>query len=104
MPPRLFTNRTSVLAFVLTFFHGVVLYWASYFLPVYFQAVLQASPQQSGIDSLAVAIPLVPFGIIGGVMIAKTGRYKTNQVVAIVLAAVGIRYINLLHQKSSTAE
>lgn len=104
MPPRLFANRTSVLAFVLTFFHGVVLYWASYFLPVYFQAVLQASPQQSGIDSLAVAIPLVPFGIIGGVMIAKTGRYKINQVVGFALAAVGIGCLSLLDQKSSTAE
>ena len=46
-PFRLFVNRTSVIAFMLTFLHGVILYWATYFMPIYFQAVLQTSPQRS---------------------------------------------------------
>ncbi|KAL3440066.1 hypothetical protein BJX65DRAFT_315158 [Aspergillus insuetus] len=42
--PRLFSNRTSLTAFILSFLHGTLLYWTSYFLPVYFQSVLQISP------------------------------------------------------------
>ncbi|KAI9683048.1 MAG: hypothetical protein M1822_006241 [Bathelium mastoideum] len=102
-PPRLFTNRTSGIAFALTFLHGVILYWASYFMPVYFQAVREASPEQSGINTLPAAIPLVPFGILGGIMIAKTGRYKLNQMVGFVLAAVGIGCFPVLDRNSSTA-
>lgn len=64
-PLRLFSHRTFSLAFLLTFLHGILLYWASYFLPVYFQAVLREYPQRSGIHTLAAAIPMVPFGILG---------------------------------------
>ena len=103
-PPRLFANRTTTLAFVLTLLHGVVLYWASYFMPVYFQAVLQASSERSGINTLAAAVTLVPFGILGGMIIARTGHYKINQLVGFALAAVGIGCLSLLNQDSATAE
>jgi MFS family permease len=99
-PLRLFSNKTSALAFVLTFLHGIVLYWSSYFLPVYFQAVLEASPQQSGINSLAAAVPFVPFGIVGGFLIAKYGRYKLNQIVGFALVAVAIGCFSTLDQNS----
>ncbi|KAI9667764.1 MAG: hypothetical protein M1821_000581 [Bathelium mastoideum] len=63
----------------------------------------EASPEQSGINTLPAAIPLVPFGILGGIMIAKTGRYKLNQMVGFVLAAVGIGCFPVLDRNSSTA-
>ena len=72
-------------------------------MPVYFQAVREASPQQSGINTLPAAIPLVPFGIFGGIMIAKTGRYKLNQMVGFILAAVGVGCFAVLDRNSSTA-
>lgn len=102
-PLRLFSHRTSSLAFLLTFLHGILLYWASYFLPVYFQAVLKASPQKSGINTLAAAIPMVPFGILGGFWIAKNGHYRLNQILGFTLAAVAIGCFSILDQNSSTA-
>lgn len=36
MPVRLFANRTSLGGYALTFIHGILLYWALYFLSVYF--------------------------------------------------------------------
>lgn len=101
-PLRLFSNKTSALAFVLTFLHGIILYWSSYFLPVYFQAVLKSPPQQSGINSLAAAIPLVPFGIVGGFLIAKYGRYKMNQIMGFALSAIAVGCFSLLDQNSPT--
>ena len=102
MPLRLFKNRTSSTAFLLTFLHGIILYWVSYFFPAYCQAVLQASSEGSGIDTLAGVITMVPFGIIGGVFTAKTGRYKPNQIVGFGLAAIGIGCFSILDETSPT--
>jgi hypothetical protein len=101
--PRLFSQRTSALAFFLTFLHGCLLYWASYFIPVFFQAVLQASPQQSGINTLAGAIPMVPFGILGGFVIARTGHYRLNQVIGFALTAIALGCCCTMNQNSTTA-
>ncbi|PYI03527.1 MFS general substrate transporter [Aspergillus sclerotiicarbonarius CBS 121057] len=53
MPLRLFNNRTSLGAFALTFIHAILTYWITSFLPVYFQAVKEASPIRSGILAAA---------------------------------------------------
>ncbi|ESZ99146.1 major facilitator transporter [Sclerotinia borealis F-4128] len=74
-----------------------------YFLPVYFQAVMKDSPQKSGINTLAAAIPMVPFGIVGGILIAKAGHYKLNQILGFALAAIAIGCFSILDQDSSTA-
>ncbi|KAF7895300.1 hypothetical protein EAF00_007114 [Botryotinia globosa] len=58
----------------------ILLYWASYFLPVYFQAVLKNSPQESGIHTLAAAIPM-----------------------GFALATIAIGCFSILDQNSSTA-
>ncbi|TGO47499.1 hypothetical protein BOTNAR_0522g00020 [Botryotinia narcissicola] len=102
-PLRLFSRRTSSLAFLLTFLHGILLYLASYFLPVYFQAVLKDSLQESGIHTLAAAIPMVPFGIFGGFWIAKVGHYRLNQILGFALATIAIGSFSILDQNSSTA-
>ena len=104
MPLRLFQNQTSAIAYLQTFLHGVLLYWVIYFLPVYFQAALRASPQQSGVYILASMVPLVPFGIVGGAVIARTGRYKPNQLVGFALMTIGIGCLTLLDQRSSKTE
>ncbi|CAG8976786.1 hypothetical protein HYALB_00012029 [Hymenoscyphus albidus] len=70
---------------------------------VYFQAVKGASPQQSGINTLAGAIPMVPFGILGGFIIARTGHYRLNQLFGFGLAALAIGCFSILDQHSSTS-
>ena len=104
MPLRLFTNRSSLIGYTLTFLHGVLLYWVLYFLPVYFQAVLQETPQQSGIDMLPTMAPFVPFAIIGGTLISRSGRYKFNQLIGFALMSIGVGCFTLLDQNSSKAE
>ncbi|PKX88404.1 MDR family MFS transporter [Aspergillus novofumigatus IBT 16806] len=86
-------NTTSLVAYILTFLHGIIMSWLSFFLPVYFQVMLRASPMRSGVDILAIVIPLMPAGIAGGLMVAITGR----------LIAVGVGLLTLLTDKSSTA-
>lgn len=104
MPLRLFKNSTSLIGYTLTFLHGVLLYWVLYFLPVYFQAVLQDTPQQSGINMLPTMALFVPFAIIGGTLISRSGRYKINQLIGFALMSVGVGCFTLLDQKSSIGE
>ncbi|EHK99054.1 putative Uncharacterized transporter C3H1.06c [Glarea lozoyensis 74030] len=54
----------------------IVTSWLSFFLPVYFQVLLEVTPEMSGAYLLATVIPLMPAAMFGGWYITKTGRYK----------------------------
>jgi MFS family permease len=103
MPLRLFQNRTSLVTFILTFVHGIATIWPLYFLPVYFQAVLQASTEDSGIDLLPTILAIVPFAILAGVVMGKIGRYKPIHLVGFAIMIVGFGLFTLLDEDSSTA-
>lgn len=94
MPLYLFANRTSAATFALTFLHGLITMCAFYFLPVYFQGVLSATPYRSGIMLLPTILALVPFAIIRGLLLTKFGRYKP-----ILIVVFGL--FSLLDQNSS---
>ena len=104
MPPRLFSNRTSLIAFTLSFLHGALTYWVVYFLPVYFQSVLRSSPTRSGVQMLPTVIVLIPFAIIAGVIVTETGRYKPIQVVGFTLMTLGVGLFTLLDSSTPTGQ
>ncbi|KAL4965415.1 MDR family MFS transporter [Aspergillus stella-maris] len=102
MPMRLFTNRTSSTMFILTFIHGILLYWACYFLPVYFQAVLDASPTRSGIMLFPIATTTAPFGVLAGILITVTGHYRAFHFAGFGLMTIACGLFTLLDEASST--
>ncbi|KAI0105548.1 major facilitator superfamily domain-containing protein [Nemania sp. FL0031] len=102
IPLRLFSHSITAIVFLLTFLHGIVTMWSVYFLPVYFQGVLSATPYRSGIMLLPTILALVPGGIISGLLLTKFGRYKPILVVALALIVVGFGLFSLLNQNSST--
>lgn len=104
MPIRVYSNSVSLLAYILTFLHGIEMSWLSFFLPVYFQVLLEASPLKSGVNLLAIVIPLMPAGIAGGLTIAKTGRYKPTMVAGYALLSIGVGCLTILDSHSSTAK
>lgn len=102
-PPRLFANRTSAAAFFLTFVHALYSFWVLYFLPVYFQAVLLARPERSGVLLLATVITLVPGGMVSGILLSKTGRYRVLHMAGFALMTLGTGLFILLDKHSSIA-
>ena len=90
IPLRLFMNRTSVAAFVLTFLHSLLTLLVIYFLPVYFQAVLLTSPTTSGVNMLPTVLIMVPLSAISGAMLSKLGRYKPFHYTGFATLALGI--------------
>ena len=104
MPIHLFTDRTSLTAFILTFLHSVVTIWAIYFLPVYFQGVLGSSPGRSGVQLLPTVLFIIPFAAAGGKLVARFGRYRPVHLAGYAIMVLGFGLLCLLSGTSSTAE
>ncbi|RAR13001.1 major facilitator superfamily transporter [Stemphylium lycopersici] len=75
MPLELFSKRSNLAALCTCFFHAFVFISANYFLPLYFQAVLGATPILSGVYLLPTALSLSFLSAFTGVFIKKTGQY-----------------------------
>ncbi|OTA69320.1 MFS general substrate transporter [Hypoxylon sp. EC38] len=103
MPPRLFSHRTSLGSYGLTFIHSPCSYWITYFLPLYFQAVLEADPVTSGVDLLPTVIVSMPFAILAGVGLSKFGRYRPWHFIGVGLFASSFGLFSLLDENSSRA-
>lgn len=75
MPMAIFSSVTNCATLGVVFFHGYVFISASYYLPLYFQAIRGATPILSGVYLLPTAIALAVGSLSTGVFVAKTGAY-----------------------------
>ncbi|KAF2498804.1 MFS multidrug transporter-like protein [Lophium mytilinum] len=75
MPLPIFSARSNMAALGVCFFHAFVFISGSYYLPLYFQAVLGATPLLSGVYLLPTALSLSFSSIFTGIFIKKTGKY-----------------------------
>ncbi|RAO72222.1 uncharacterized protein BHQ10_008234 [Talaromyces amestolkiae] len=76
IPLRLFKNRHNLAVFGSCFCHASVFISGAYYLPLYFQSVLLASPILSGVYTLPQVLSLSVTSAMIGIIIKKTGRYK----------------------------
>lgn len=104
VPPRLFATRTSAIVFAVTFLNSANLYWVLFFLPVYFQAVLLASPTRSGVYLMPIIVIAVPTAIVAVLLLTKFGRYKPLHLFGFAVSTLGLGLMSLLDEHSSTAE
>ncbi|KAF7586606.1 hypothetical protein BBP40_008633 [Aspergillus hancockii] len=102
-PRSIVSNRTSVAALVATLLHAICIYWAFYFLPIYFQAVRGASAMRSGVDTLPIFAGVLPFSILGGILLSKLGRYKPLHLLGFIPLTISFGLFSLLTAHSSTA-
>jgi EmrB/QacA subfamily drug resistance transporter len=89
VPPNLFRNRTYAASMVSTFFAAFAFFGAIIFLPRWFQIVQGYTPTFSGLAALPLVIGLIGSSIASGLIVARTGRYRTLIVAAIITMAVG---------------
>lgn len=101
MPPKLFSNRTSVSIFVMAFVHGILLLYVTYFMPVYFQAVRGATPTRSGVEIFPIATTIAPAAAVSGVLVTITGKYRLYHFLGFALMAAGCGSLSTLDASSS---
>ncbi|KAJ5549240.1 Efflux pump dotC [Penicillium frequentans] len=76
IPTRLFGEWYNVLILLVCFCHGFVFISGTYYLPLYFQTVLMASPIMSGVYVLPLVLALSIGSAATGIVMKKTGRYR----------------------------
>ncbi|KAI0107054.1 MFS general substrate transporter [Nemania sp. FL0031] len=105
IPPRLFkTHRNIALLYGSAFFINgpfqVVVYW----LPIWFQAVLGDSPEQSGIRYLPTVISDAVTSILGSGIAMAIGFWNPFLVLGIALVGVSGGLLSTLYEKVSYAK
>ena len=75
MPFRIFGQSHLLCTLAVCFLDAFVFNSVAYFMPLYFQVVLGASPLHSGLWMLALAIPLAIISAAAGFLMHKTGHY-----------------------------
>jgi MFS family permease len=75
IPLHIFKYRSNIAVLATTFCHGFVFIGGSYYLPLYFQAVLGHGPIISGVLLLANVVSVSLFSLSSGMFIRKTGVY-----------------------------
>jgi MFS family permease len=76
IPPRIFATRSSAACLAVGFLHGFTYIACLYYLPLYFQLVLGASPVQSGLWLLIAAVPMSVITVAAALVIVRTGWYR----------------------------
>ena len=89
MPLRLFKDKSNIATLLVCFIHGVVFISAAYYLPLYFQTVLNATPILSGVYLFPFVLGLSFTSIFVGIFIKKTGQYLPPIWVGMTCMAIG---------------
>ncbi|KAM5356606.1 hypothetical protein ACJ41O_003252 [Fusarium nematophilum] len=90
LPVHLFRAWSSAAAYAVTFFHAFVFMGVAYYLPLYFQAVLLASPLRSGLYLLPFILSITITAAVTGAYIQLTGKYLPAIHSGLIIMTLGI--------------
>lgn len=89
IPPRLFANRTLVLAVIASAAIGVALFGTGVFLTQYMQLAQGKSPTVAGLFTIPMAAGSLLSSLVIGQLITKTGIWKRYVVGGTIVCALG---------------
>ncbi|KAL8880553.1 MAG: hypothetical protein Q9198_002062, partial [Flavoplaca austrocitrina] len=104
IPLGLLKDQSCVMSLLVNFVHGFVFIAGEYYLPLYFQAVEEASPIRSGVLILPFILSETVMGIMVGFLIHRTGRYLEFMWIGTILMTLGFGLFVHLGATSSLVE
>jgi len=104
MMPRLYKQRSLSAAALYQFFFMGSYIVILYYLPIYFQSILNASPIRSGVDNLPLVLSAAVFALVGGGVVMQTGRPQQVMFVGSMLTTVAMGLLYTLGTNSTTAK
>ncbi|KAF3469676.1 MFS transporter [Streptomyces sp. Tu 3180] len=90
IPLRLFRNRTITLASLASLFVGIAMFAGTVYFSQYFQLARGQSPTMSGVMTIPMIGGLFVSSTVSGLIITKTGRWKSWLLVGGVLLTAGL--------------
>lgn len=103
-PYRIFRSRASVMTLINGVIHGFIIYPATTYVPLFFQAVKLQTPLESAISMLPSCCGVIGFALLSGVAVEVSRRYLWQFWVSWITIAVGIGLFSLWNSSSSVAE
>ncbi|KAF3404136.1 Efflux pump roqT, partial [Talaromyces pinophilus] len=97
VPPRIFLKRTVWSAAIFTFCIGAAFLSSVYYLPIWFQAVKNASAVDSGVMNLPLLISNVVASIISGVAVTTFGYYTPFMLLPSVITPISYGLMTTFH-------
>jgi MFS family permease len=89
LPLSLLANRELRVLLTITFTSGMAVYVIAIFTPLTLQGPLGLSPSAAGLAMTPLVLGLVIGGVLGGVRLGRTGRYKRGIAAGLLAATAG---------------
>lgn len=100
LPGSLFKSCTSLSTYLGFIVHGIIQWSILFYMPLYFEAAKNFSAIQSGIGLFPWTFTIAPTAVVGGVLIARTGRYRWAIWSGWLLSAAGVGLLVLYRADS----
>jgi EmrB/QacA subfamily drug resistance transporter len=104
LPLRLFRDPAFDVISAALFVATCSLFAAIVFMPLFFQVVTGATATESGLLLLPMMVAMTVSTIIGGRIIAKTGRYKVFPIVGLATMALGLLLLSRMEAGTSRTD
>lgn len=75
-----------------------------YYLPIWFQAVKGKSAVESGIDLLAMVLPIAVTAIVNGQLVSLVGYYTPSLILGVCFTAIGAGLLTTFEVHTSKAK
>lgn len=103
VPPRLVTTRTTSLILISVLLHAFAFFAATYYLPIYFQAIFGASALMSGVYMLPYALIASILSSLVGFGITRFRAYRPFLWIGWAIMLIGYALMATLNASSSQA-
>jgi len=104
IPLSLFKDKSNLASLAVTFFHGLGFIPAEYYTPLYYQAVKNSTPLQSGILLIPLIVATALTGILTGIIIHQTGHYRELIWTGTIILTLSLALLTQIDAHTSTGE
>ncbi|CAJ2500196.1 Uu.00g030490.m01.CDS01 [Anthostomella pinea] len=102
LPPAIVRQRTVAASCLMAFFTYGALLIQTYFLPIWFQAILGYSAIQSGVAMIPYFVANALFSLFSGVFVSVVGYFAPPAILGSAIGTVGCGAITLFHPGMAT--
>ena len=104
IPPQIFQNSIFSVSMLVTFISGLGMFGAIIYIPLFLQAVVGVKATNAGLLLLPLMLGLVVGSVGGGFALSRTGRYRIQAIVGMLLMCIGMYLLTTLTVNSTQFE
>lgn len=101
LPLAMFANRTVGVASTASVLIGIAMFGGLAALPLYLQIVKGATPTEAGLLLLPMTLGIMAGSMASGIVISRTGHYRTFPVIGSALLAIALFVFHFVHYDTS---